>query len=273
MKQEKIILILSIVIALIGGFSFWQYQNNLKEESRLNDKISEIKTKLNAEELKNTKLENNIKEIDESDVIEEDVVEENLEVGLYKDLINKITKLDKFNPYDYRCIKNNKDWAKSVETLKTCSEEKVLETDIYQINYLKDKKIILILVRGKYGGDEFKLIKYNTENQELEIAKREDIYGGKESTWFKKKDESMNVVPDQKKDIYSWFGPPDTLIPNYGNIIKLTGITGDMGCGMKSYYDYDIEKNYITITKTCSACDAPIKNDETCTKYNKELFQ
>lgn len=182
--------------------------------------------------------------------------------SLYIDLIEKILKLDRSNSYDFKC----KSYPGEIEV--DCVEGKIKESDISEIFYDQGRGVILVLVPGTYGGSGFKLLKYDVKDGSLEIARREDIEGGKETSWYKITEKEMDNAPSQKEDIYRWFSTPDKIITEYdSDKISLSGITGDAGCWSKSYFGYDVDKNYIYITKRCGGCN---DEKEQCTIYLNE---
>lgn len=178
---------------------------------------------------------------------------EKISSSFMQEFIEKISKMDRFNSYD---------------DLKR--DEKISFDNISQIFYSSDGKFIIALVSGTYGGQGFKLIRYNIETKNLEVAKREDIDGGKETEWFKIKDKddkkSIKNILSEQKDFYSWFITPNKIVSlESENIIKLAGSSGDAGCSGVSYFEYDVSNNYIEIIEICSFCEGEEK--EICTKY------
>lgn len=178
---------------------------------------------------------------------------------IYSKLISQITALERINSYDRRCEKyiDNVGWERI-----PCKAGNVRETDISEIKYSEAGKFLLAIIPGQYGGSGFKLIKYDIQKNKFEIAKREDIHGGKETKWFMRADHGSSK--SQKKDKYQWFAPPFRIDSYAEGHFKLTGGSGDAGCWVSNEFDYDVEKNYIKITKSCSACDM---GKEECEEY------
>ena len=245
-EDKKLIVILIILILAIPAFIYiWQSVN---QKQTYNQKQAGLKN--NLAESKQTGKE-----------------EATPKVEMYKDFINKATKLSKANEYDYSCNRYSQNEVTLSEPDRTnCLKEKIKETDISEIHYIKPNDTIIALVPGEYAGGGFKLLKYNVKSGELEVAKREDANGGQETSWFKIRDKELDDSPDDKKDFYLWFATPQEItVPNYGyGKITLTGSSGDMGCWVRNDFDYDIEQNYITITKQCSGCE---NEKEKCVEF------
>ncbi|HBB56853.1 TPA: hypothetical protein DEW47_00955 [Patescibacteria group bacterium] len=129
-----------------------------------------------------------------------------------------------------------------------------------------DNGYIIATIAGDYGGAGFKVVRYDIENNIIEIAKREDVDGGKDTPWYMKThDNFLKNAPQQAKDMYSWFNPPADFGNVSGQTIELFGYDGDAGCHSKSYYDYNVIENYVKITKRCSKCESDAQ--DICTEY------
>lgn len=179
----------------------------------------------------------------------------------YGHLLDKLNQLDRANTSDSKCmVTGNFGIPPAKPQEEDCVTGKVSETDIGALYYSSQENIAYVLISGMYGGSGFKFIKYDAKADTLEIAKREDFDGGNKTKWFA----YMDKATTQKKDFYPWFSPPTTISSYDQGIMKLQGTDGDAGCSLTNYFDYDVAKNYISITKSCGGCDG---NKNECTEF------
>lgn len=106
----------------------------------------------------------------------------------------------------------------------------------------KDGSKFVAVVAGEYMGGGNYVFRYDIEKDKLEQARKVD-QGGKADFWS---------------------NPPTSFKKRIGNIIKMTGATGDAGCGAIANFDFNIAENYIKITKECVSCNG---EKETCETY------
>lgn len=106
----------------------------------------------------------------------------------------------------------------------------------------KDGTIFVSVFPGDYGGGGNYTFRYDIGNDTLEEAQ--------------KINENQTDGP--------WFAPPSAFGRRTGNIIKMSGGNGDAGCVVHGEFDYDIVKNQIKMTKTCTGCEG---KKESCQTY------
>ncbi|MDQ5938735.1 MAG: hypothetical protein QG603_281 [Patescibacteria group bacterium] len=246
------IIIVLLVAGLAGaGVYYWQNMEAKKLATTAEEKVrSEMQVKITEAESKLAEAQN-IKT-----------------TNWYSDFITKITQLDIANIYDPKCQK----LIDGKEVSINCTDGKITENMISEIYYTNAlsyvdmepvyNQIMIALIPGSYMGPGFKLVKYDIKNGNITIADREDVSGGKNSSWFKIMDNKMPTA--NKKDTYLWFNPPNKFLSVNDKSIELIGTSGDAGCGVSSTYIYDIEKNYINVVKSCSKCEG---EKEECTQF------
>lgn len=129
-----------------------------------------------------------------------------------------------------------------------------------------DNGFALVLVPGVYGGEGFNLIRYDISTYRVELAKREDTDGGKDTSWFKNTHKNyLEKAPEKARDVYKWFIAPDSFVTQEGNVIKMSGSLHDRGCSGEVEFEYSLENNYTRILNRCLSCEGnPEKN---CTQY------
>lgn len=181
---------------------------------------------------------------------------------IYTEFLSRTKDMKRINSYDSVCkraVSNGK--SKKID----CIEGNILEKDIAEVMYLPVQKAVIAIIPSTYGGSGFKLIKYDLEKSYADVARRDDVHGGRDTKWFKEKDKSLEEnAPEQRKDQYLWFATPSKIDSSYKGGLKLSGSSGDAGCWLKNEFDYNIEDNYIKLTKSCSGC-AEEKGE--CTEY------
>ena len=181
-------------------------------------------------------------------------IEEYQHEGWYQDFTEQVEGLDFYTIADAeKVFELNKQFISLQNIIDDKGRNNV--SDISEA-CLSNNGYVLAMIPGIYGGTGFKLIRYDINAQSIELAKREDIDGGKNTPWYISTNESfMENAPEQSKDVYMWFGPPYRFGQMNGEAIELIGGWGDAGCQVESSYSYSLENNYINIARSCSLCE------------------
>jgi len=100
----------------------------------------------------------------------------------------------------------------------------------------KDGTAFVAVFPGEYMGGGNYIFRYDINKNILEDAQK--------------------VNENNENDAYglSWTDPPTSFGKRVGNIIKMTGGSGDAGCSSSTEFDYDIVANQIKLTKRCTHC-------------------
>ena len=251
------ILIVVGIIVLGGGYYYAQNNTSLFEENTINDKEGIV---------------NNEKEIGNLSVSDCKSLENYKQEIWYPNFKVKIENLDFFSLTDAeRSFEMNKDFYSSPQDLIDKSGKHTIE-NVGQVCY-SNGDYLFAIIPSVYGGAGFKFILYETKLDTINIAKREDIDGGKNTPWYlyhknltEQRNETIKTgAPEQIKDIYEWFGTPDKFQEINEENIKLSGSTGDAGCGSKTFYNYSLKENYINVEKSCFFCEGD--EEETCHSF------
>lgn len=190
----------------------------------------------------------------------------------YSNFKAKIENLDFYSQADAeRLFEMNKHSYNSPQDLINQKGKHTIE-DVDQICYA-DGDYLFAIIPSEYGGGGFKFIVYDTEFNTIDIAKREDVDGGKDTPWYLYKKNSVEQrnkiiktgTLEQVKDVYKWFGTPGKFEEIQKENIKLSGQTGDAGCGSKYLFNYSLKENYINIEKSCFFCEGD--EEETCNSF------
>ncbi|AKM83849.1 TPA: hypothetical protein DCZ46_00750 [Candidatus Campbellbacteria bacterium] len=169
-----------------------------------------------------------------------------LEVEEAKDLYLKNSS--RYNSYQDLIVEFGKVDVEDVST--------ICESDNY----------IIVVIGGVYMGYQHKLLRYDVYNDVLEFVVREDVNGGKNTPWYLVTNESyLKNAPEQAKEIYLWSTPPRNVVGVSEGLMKMEGKISDGGCRGTSYYNYNLEDNYVRIKRNCSFCEGEKK--ETCIEY------
>lgn len=96
----------------------------------------------------------------------------------------------------------------------------------------KDGSLFILVVPGMYMDGGNHVFRYFTAQNILQEAEKVNEEKGQE-----------------------WFDPPFEFRNRVGDIVKMFGMNGDAGCGLKSDYEYNFVKNEVKVVKTCSSCD------------------
>jgi hypothetical protein len=94
----------------------------------------------------------------------------------------------------------------------------------------KDNSAFIVVFPGEYLGGGNYVFRYDIINNTLE--------------------EAQKIIDDS---VY-WNSPPVVFGERTGNVIKMTGKTGDAGCSLNTDFDYNIVANQIKMTKKCTRC-------------------
>ncbi len=244
------VLIVIGIIALAGvGYYYVKNDTSLPEENTIGDKKDT--GNLSIDDCKD--LENYKQEV------------------WYPNFKVKIENLDFFSQADAEWLfEMNKHSYNSPQDIIDQRGKYTIE-NVGQVCY-SNSGYLFAIIPSEYGGGGFKFILYDTKLDTINIAKREDIDGGKNTPWYsynKNMVEQRNEIiktgaPEQVKEIYKWFGTPSKFQEINQENIKLSGSTGDAGCGSKSFYNYSLKENYITIKEICFSCEG----DEEATCYS-----
>lgn len=173
----------------------------------------------------------------------------------YNDLRAKVSELPLFNEYD-------QDGSGHSFT----SDRNLTMNDISEICYDQSNHLVLVMVGERiFGGDGFRLLRFDTLHSELSQATRDDIQGGTTSSYYLAEcDKQKKAGALRCEDSYPWMALPQEFGKREGDSILLSGQFGDAGCGFESQYRYDILSNHISILQSCSSCD---QLETLCTTY------
>ncbi|MDD5396436.1 MAG: hypothetical protein PHW24_00055 [Candidatus Moranbacteria bacterium] len=120
-----------------------------------------------------------------------------------------------------------------------CGDARSKKLSISDFNYYgegclaKDGAAFVAVFPGEYMGGGNYIFRYDINNDILESA---------------------NKV-NELQNGYAWFAPPTSFGKRVGNIIKMTGGSGDAGCGSSTEFDYDIVSNQVKLIKECTKCE------------------
>ncbi|MBU1557725.1 hypothetical protein KKC45_02080 [Patescibacteria group bacterium] len=264
-----------IIITVIGGVVFYYQERTLEgiNDDNISNTINKAGETKDLVEENNEIFSENLDEINTkeiyfagiSNVIFEvcDTLENHKESSWYENFKSQIEKLDRYSEADAeRLYEMNKNHVSSPQEMIDVAGKHRVE-DVRQVCYSKEG-YLLAITQGEYGGSGFKFIRYNIESDIIDFAKREDLDGGKDTAWYK----SHIGHGYDEKDVYKWFSPPYKFSTIEENNIELVGGSVDAGCSSESWFNYSLEKNYITIKRTCSSCQ---EETPTCTEYYVEL--
>lgn len=251
--HPKFIIPLAVLAVLAAGYGVWQWQvNNVETEvqSAAEQGAAVEGEVYNVEYDTDRPSEAVMPTAADNSVVSAEIQQQYGQQEWYDDVIRKVTSLPRANEYDRSCTNLEG------ETVP-CVSGAIAKKDIGDMLYLENEGVVLVIVPGVYGGEGFKLLRYNAASKAMRIAIRQDAEGGKETDWYKKTNQSyLENAPDQAKDAYAWFGTPDAFADRdvTDGVVELTGETGDAGCFANMSFAYDIASNYLYITQRCSGC-------------------
>lgn len=166
----------------------------------------------------------------------------------YNDFSNDVAEFDFFSPDEEDGISDKLD-------IKNISE----------VCY-SDNGYVIALMPGKYKGAGFRLIRYDINTHKVELSKREDVDGGKDTSWYKNTHQDyLERAPEKARDVYKWFIAPDSFVVQEGNVLKMSGSLYDKGCSGEVEFEYSLESNYIRMLNRCLSCEG--NSEKNCTQY------
>lgn len=157
--------------------------------------------------------------------------------GFIASVLKWDAKNDYYNPsgvvrtYEEYCQSSKQSYGNAI-----CQNRKLSMNDFneYAEGCLsKDGMAFVGVFPAEYMGGGNYVFRYDVKEDAFEVAK----------------------ITNEAVDGYVWSAPPTQFGKRSGNIIKMSGGTGDAGCGGWTDFDYDLVANTIKLKKSCGACD------------------
>ncbi len=170
-----------------------------------------------------------ITEIEKNDYYSEGFIEYRIESINNNHYLNpdRITYI-----YESYCnIEKNKNSSICMNKGKKLSEDNF--NDYSEGCLSENNSAFIVVFSGEYMGGGNHIFRYNIIDNILEEAQRTNEV------------QTYGLI---------WTDPPTSFGEKFGNIIKMTGKSGDAGCSSNTNFDYDIATNQIKMTKRCIQC-------------------